>query len=102
MRYPTNRTDMNVELRFFATFREAVGQKTRHREYPEGTTVGDVLADLEADYPDLEGNLLDDAGEIQEMLSILKNGKEVTHLDGPETTLADGDTLSVFPPVAGG
>ena len=92
---------MNLELRFFATFREAVGQKTRHREYPEGTTVGEVLADLEADYPDLEGNLLDD-GEIREMLSILKNGNDVAHVDGPETTLADGDTLSVFPPVAGG
>lgn len=93
---------MNLELRFFATFREAVGQKTRHREYPDGTAVGTVLADLEADYPGLEGNLLDGDGEIRDMLSILKNGKDVAHLDGPETTLSEGDTLSIFPPVAGG
>ena len=99
---PTKRTDMNLELRFFATFREAVGQKVRHREYPDGIPVGEVLADLEADYPDLEGNLLDDEGEILPMLSILKNGKDVAHLDGVETTLTEDDTLSVFPPVAGG
>lgn len=93
---------MNLELRFFATFREAVGEKTRHREYPNGTTVGEVLADLEADYPGLEGNLLDGEGEIRDMLSILKNGRDVAHIDGTETTLDDGDRLSVFPPVAGG
>jgi molybdopterin synthase sulfur carrier subunit len=26
----------------------------------------------------------------------------VTHMDGGETLLEDGDSLSVFPPVAGG
>lgn len=100
--HPDQGSTMNLELRFFATFREAVGQKTVHREYPEGSTVGDVLADLEAEYPDLEGNLLDDDGQIRPQLSILKNGKDVVHMEGVQTDLADGDTLSVFPPVAGG
>lgn len=93
---------MELELRFFATFREAVGQKTITREYEgDKITVGEALSRLEAEFDGLEGALLAD-GEIQEMLSILKNGRGVVHMDGTETGLEDGDTLSVFPPVAGG
>lgn len=90
---------MQPELRFFATFREAVGEKTIEREYPDDATVGDVLASLVEEYPDLE--VFED-GELRPHLSVLVNGRDVTHLDGLETDLEDGDTLSVFPPVAGG
>lgn len=93
---------MQLELRFFATFRADVGQKTVEREYPDGSTVGDVLAALEEEYEGLQGALLDEDGEIREQLSVLRNGREVVHLEGAETPLSDGDTLSVFPPVAGG
>jgi molybdopterin synthase sulfur carrier subunit len=89
---------MTLELRFFATFREGVGQKTLEREYPDETTVGDVLTDLVEEF-DLD--LFED-GDLRPQLSIMKNGKDVVHLDGLDTRLEDGDTLSVFPPVAGG
>jgi MoaD family protein len=94
--------DMQVELRFFATFRAAVGQKIIEREYADGATVGEVLEAVEEEFADLEGEILDDGGEIRPQLSILKNGKQVVHLEGTATTLADGDRLSLFPPVAGG
>jgi len=93
---------MDIQLRFFATFREAVGQKTIAREYDDGATVGDVLRALEAEFDGLEGELLDDVGDIRPQLSVLKNGREVLHMEGTATDLADGDTVSVFPPVAGG
>lgn len=93
---------MEVDLRFFATFREAVGQKTITRAFDDDVTVGELLAALEAEFDGLEGELLDDAGEIRPQLSVLKNGREVLHMAGPATELEDGDTVSVFPPVAGG
>jgi molybdopterin synthase sulfur carrier subunit len=93
---------MELELRFFATFRAAVGEKTVHREFDDDATVGDVLRGLEAAYDGLEGEILDDAGDIRPQLSVLKNGREVIHLQGTATPMADGDSLSVFPPVAGG
>lgn len=93
---------MELELRFFATFREAVGQKTVIREYDrDEITVGEVLEELEAEYDDLSGAFLED-GEIRDMLMVLRNGQEVVHGDGVNTILEDGDTLAVFPPVAGG
>jgi molybdopterin synthase sulfur carrier subunit len=90
---------MRLELRFFANFREAVGQKTIHREYDEPTTVGEVLAALESEF---EGLDLLDGDDIRSHINVLKNGREVLHLDGVDTTLEAGDKLSVFPPVAGG
>jgi molybdopterin synthase sulfur carrier subunit len=93
---------MQIELRFFANFRAAVGQKTVEREYPDGASVGEVLAAIEDEWPELAGDILDGDGSILPQLSVLKNGREVVHMDGPGTPLEDGDRLSVFPPVAGG
>lgn len=93
---------MQIELRFFATFRAAVGQKTVEREYPDGATVGEVLSAIEEEWPEMAGDILDEDGSILPQLSVLKNGREVVHMEGPDTPLEDGDRLSVFPPVAGG
>lgn len=90
-----------VELRLFANFRQAVGQKHLEREYP-GTvvTIAEILTDLEAAYPDL--SFFDDDGELREYISVLKDGTDIVHLDGIETTVEAGDRISLFPPVAGG
>lgn len=92
---------MELELRFFANFRAEVGQKTIHREYEDGSTVGDILQALESEFPGLEGELVEN-GAIRDQLSVLRNGRDVYHMDGLDTPMADEDRLSVFPPVAGG
>lgn len=92
---------MKVELRFFATFRQAVGSKVVKADYPDDATVGDVLQHLESEYEGLAGQLLED-GDLRPHINVLKSGREVLHLDGLDTELDDGDRLSIFPPVAGG
>ncbi|WP_229115510.1 ubiquitin-like small modifier protein 1 [Halapricum desulfuricans] len=90
---------MEITLRFFASFREAVGQKTLVREYDDVATVGDVLEALAAEYSDL---VLYDDGTLREYVTVMRDGRDVTHIDGPDTELTGGETLSLFPPVAGG
>ena len=92
---------MEVELRFFATVREAVGKRTTTRTVEQGATVRDVLAGLEADYPSLDGTLLED-GEVAGGITVLHNGTNVTNQTGSATELADGDALSITLPVTGG
>lgn len=92
---------MELELRFFATFREAAGGKTVVHEFDDGSDVGDVLRALEAEYEGMDGRLIVD-GDLAPQINVLKNGREVLHLQGLDTELVDGDRLSVFPPVAGG
>ncbi len=89
---------MELTLRFFANFREDVGQKTLEREFPDGSTVGEVLESLREEYG---LDVLED-GDLRPHITIMRNGKDVVHIDGRETSLADDDTLSIFPPVAGG
>lgn len=92
---------MRLTLKFFATFREAVGSKTVEREFEDGATVRSVLRSLESEFDGLADRLLD-GGDLKPQINVLLNGREVLHMNGAETTLTDGDTLSVFPPVAGG
>ena len=92
---------MEIELRFFATVREAVGERTTTRTVDSGATVGDVLAGLEADYPSLDGTLLED-GDVAGGITVLHNGTNVTNRAGSATWLADGDALSITLPVTGG
>lgn len=91
---------MEVELRFFATFRQDAGQKVVRMDVDGATTAGDVLRAVKEEYPAME--LFQDDGTLREYVRVMKNGEQIVHQDGLETDVADGDTLSVFPPVAGG
>lgn len=90
---------MPVQLRLFATFRDAVGAKTVERE-AAGATVGDLLADLLAQHPELD--LFDATGGLHPHVHVLVNSRSIEHLDGLQTTVEDGDTVGLFPPVEGG
>jgi len=72
---------MELELRFFATFREAAGGKIVEAEFADGSSVGDVLRELEAGYEGMNGRLIVDGG-LAPQINVLKNGREVLHLDG--------------------
>jgi molybdopterin synthase sulfur carrier subunit len=91
---------MTFQLRFFATFREAVGTKTITREY-DADTVGDVLVALESEFEGLAGEILEN-GSVRPQVNVLLNGRDVEHESGVETPIDPDDTLSIFPPVAGG
>jgi molybdopterin synthase sulfur carrier subunit len=93
---------MNVELRCFGPVREAVGAKTAERELADGATVGDLLAELTTEAPELEGQLLDESGEVGGSINVTVEGRNVRQLDGAATTLTDGDVVRIAPPVVGG
>jgi len=93
---------MNVELRCFGPVREAVGAKTAVRELPEGSTVGDLLASLVDEAPELGGQLTDEAGEVSQSINVTVEGRNVRQLDGAATPLSDGDVVRIAPPVVGG
>lgn len=93
---------MNVKLRCFGPVREAVGAKKATRELPEDATVADLLSDLVADAPELEGQLLDETGEVGESINVTVEGRNVRQLEGAATTLSDGDVVRIAPPVVGG
>lgn len=74
---------MTVTVKLFATFRNGRFKEER-RNYPEQTTIGQIIEQLEL--PEAE------------LGAILLNARHVEK----DVVLHDGDTLSIFPLVGGG
>ena len=67
----------------------------------DAETLGELLSELAATYPELEGKLIEN-GEIAGSTVVTRNKKDVRHLDGPSTQLSDGDVIRLTPSVYGG
>ena len=67
-----------------------------------GTTVGEVLAALDAAHPGFQGRLFDESGELRRFVNVFLADEDVRFLDGLATPVGDGQTLSIVPAVAGG
>jgi sulfur-carrier protein len=93
---------MQLECVFFGPFRKAIGQKTVHHE-TMADTVGELLLELEAAYPSLEGELVAADGEgLAGDTVVSKNGQHVNHIDGLETELGPDAVIRLVPSVYGG
>jgi sulfur-carrier protein len=68
----------------------------------EGATVGDVLKALDAAHPGLGERLFDESGELRRFVNVFLADEDVRFMDGLATPVADGQTLSIVPAVAGG
>ncbi|WP_310962291.1 MoaD/ThiS family protein [Nocardioides terrisoli] len=67
-----------------------------------GSTLTEVLDDLEANHPGIRARVLDDAGEIRRFVNVYVGNDDVRFLDGLSTPTADGAQISIIPAVAGG
>lgn len=68
----------------------------------EGATIAEVIEDLERQYPGIGARVLDDSGELRRFVNLYVNDEDVRFLGGLQTTVSDGDTVTVLPAVAGG
>lgn len=93
---------MSVKVKFYSLFK--INLKSSGKEYQiDGEiTVTDLLSMLDDDYDGYFSHKLLDAGEISPGSIILINGENVIHIDGLDSKIKDGDTITLFPPSAGG
>ncbi len=68
----------------------------------EGATVGEVVAALERAHPGIAERLLDENGQLRRFVNLFLAEEDIRFLDGLDTAVRDGQTLSVVPAVAGG
>ena len=66
-----------------------------------GSTVREVLDDLEAKHPGMRERLLDDKG-VRRFVNIYVGEEDIRFLDGLKTALKAGDQISIVPAIAGG
>jgi MoaD family protein, archaeal len=68
----------------------------------DGATLRDVLSDLESTYPGITKNVLAEDGGLHRFINVYVNDEDVRYLGSLETTVSDGDVVSILPAVAGG
>ena len=68
----------------------------------EGTTLGEVLDDLESRHNGIKARVLDDSGEIRRFVNVYVGNDDVRFLDGLGSATPEGTQISIIPAVAGG
>ena len=92
-----------LQIQFFSLIRMLLKREAIDIPWVEGETVQSVLDKTQAQIttPFLH-KLLDKQGTAHAGTIILVNRKNILHLQGLQTPIADGDVLAFFPPGAGG
>jgi molybdopterin synthase sulfur carrier subunit len=67
----------------------------------KGSTLGEVLADIDGRHPGLSERIADESG-VRRFVNVYLNDEDVRFLGGLEAPVHDGDTVTVLPAVAGG
>ncbi len=91
---------MSVTVRVPPVFRTmTAGQST---VAVEGGTVSEVLGNLDAAHPGFSAKLLDDSGTLVRYVNVFVDDDDVRFLQGLDTPVPDGVTVSIMQAVAGG
>ncbi len=67
-----------------------------------GATVGELLVDLETQFPGMKDRLRDDAGKLRRFINIYVNDEDIRFLDHEATPVKASDEISIVPAIAGG
>ena len=67
----------------------------------EATTVGEVLDGLYDRFDGLKERIAED-GDLRRFVNVYVQGEDIRFLDGLETSVEDGDEVTILPAVAGG
>jgi len=91
---------MSVTVRVPAQLRTLTGGASQATV--DGSTVGEVLKALDGAHPGFGDRLFDEGGSLRRFVNVFLADEDVRFLEGLDTPVADGQTLSIVPAVAGG
>lgn len=91
---------MAVTVRIPTTLRPLAGGNSTVQV--EGTTLRAVIDALDATHPGFRDRLLDDAGNQRRFVNLFVSDDDSRYLQGLDTPVPAGETVSIIPAVAGG
>ncbi len=65
-------------------------------------TVGEALAKLTGEHPELRRHLYNDEGQLRSFVNIYVNDEDIRYSRKTETPVKEGDSISIVPSIAGG
>jgi sulfur-carrier protein len=91
---------MSVEVRIPTVFRKFTDGNDVVELEPG--TVADLIDQLETRYPGMRQQLMTDDGNLHRFVNVYVNDEDARYLEQLDTPVAEGDTVSLLPSVAGG
>jgi molybdopterin synthase sulfur carrier subunit len=91
---------MPVKIRIPTQLRELTGGTGEVTV--EASTVGESLKALDSAHAGFAERLFDDSGQLRRFVNVFVADEDVRFLQGLDTPVADGQTVSIVPAVAGG
>ena len=79
------------------TFTSGEGEVTA-----EGSTLREVLDNLETSFPGIRDRILDEQGVLRRFVNVYVGDDDVRFIGGLDAEVADGARISIIPAVAGG
>lgn len=67
----------------------------------QGATLGELITDLDKRHPGIAERLVEE-GKLRRFINVYLNDEDVRFIDGLESAVSDGDTVTILPAVAGG
>ncbi len=68
----------------------------------EGKSIQEVIDNLETNFNGFKERLCDENGQIRRFINFYLNDEDIRFKDNQETTVNDGDQISIVPAIAGG
>jgi molybdopterin synthase sulfur carrier subunit len=68
----------------------------------QGGNVKALVEDLEKSYPGIKERICDETGKVRRFVNVYVNGDDIRFLQNLETSIKEGDNISIVPAIAGG
>jgi molybdopterin converting factor small subunit len=95
---------VDIKVRSVGFIKMLLGEAELYVSVPEGTTVAGLLSWLREEKGEKFApySVTPDTATTHAPLRVLVNGRDIAALGGTQTTLAEGDDVLMFMPIAGG
>jgi molybdopterin converting factor small subunit len=91
---------MAVTVRLPGALRDATGGKTKLEA--SGSTLADVIADIERRHPGFRGRVLDEGGRLRTYVNVYIGEDDARANGGLSAPVPEGSEVMVIPAMAGG
>jgi molybdopterin synthase sulfur carrier subunit len=91
---------MSVTVRVPTVLRKLSGGQDEL--FVPGNTVAEVLAAVASNHKELFARITTNEGAVRPFLNVFVNGEDIRFASDLQTTVRDGDEISIIPSIAGG
>ena len=90
---------MSIKVRITTPLQKLTGQG---EVQIQAGNIKELISQLEKNYPGIKDRICDEGGRIRRFVNVYLNEEDIRFLKQEETSLKDGDEISIVPAIAGG